>query len=89
MMATPVGTLNEAGDPVDKRPKTVMERLQDLMNEANRRKQNWLKEKKEMSRGSTINKMGGGMIKKYRKGGKVDGLATKGKTRGRMVKGRK
>ena len=34
-------------------------------------------------------KMGGGMIKKYSKGGKVDGLAIRGRTRGRMVKGRK
>ena len=29
--------------------------------------------------------MGGGMVKKYRKGGKIDGCAMRGKTKGRMV----
>lgn len=29
--------------------------------------------------------MGGGMAKTYRKGGKIDGCAMRGKTKGRMV----
>ena len=47
--------------------------------------------KKSLKKGPTTKKtkMGGGMIKKYSKGGKVDGLAIRGRTRGRMVKGRK
>lgn len=47
----------------------------------------FMKKEKGMKKGgmAKMGYMGGGMVKKYRKGGKIDGCAMRGKTKGRMV----